>query len=131
MNHFKTKFKPIVILLTIVLLLVFISYQSASTAMIGTEKLLSTENNPGSGDCLRQLALRQEIRDALIAQGVGPQEALQRVASLTDQEIELIINNIDNLAVGKGVIIFSMIVVGVTLATILLFNFTPITEIFP
>jgi len=131
MNHFKTKFKPIGIVLTIVLLLVSISFQSASTAMIGTEQLLRAENNQGSRDYLRQLAVRQEIRDALIAQGVEPQEALLRVESLTDHEIELILHKIDDLAAGKGVIIFSMIVVGVTIFTVLLFNFTNITDVFP
>ena len=131
MNYFKTKFKPIGIVLTIVLLLVSTSFQSASTAMIGTEQLLWAENNQGSRDYLRQLAVRQEIRDALIAQGVEPQEALLRVESLTDHEIELILHKIDDLAAGKGVIIFSMIVVGVTIFTVLLFNFTNITDVFP
>jgi hypothetical protein len=73
----------------------------------------------------------EDVKSALIAQGVDPQEALLRLQSLTDDEIELIAANLEGLAAGKGVIIFSAIVVGVIIATVLLFHFTSITDVFP
>ena len=131
MNPFKTKCKTIGVLLTVVLLLVSTCFQTASAAMIGTEKLLRTTDNSVAVNNWHISVVRQAVRDALIARGIEPQEAQLRVESLTDHEIEMILSHIDELAAGKGVIIFSMIVVAVTIATVLIFTFTSITDVFP
>jgi len=50
---------------------------------------------------------------------------------LTDEEIRLIADRIDELAAGSGVEIFSLIIIGVIIAAFLLFKFTNITNVFP
>jgi phosphoribosylamine-glycine ligase len=131
MNPFKKSLKPPCIFLAVALLLVSNTYQSASAAMIGTEKLLQAGSHQAPRDYLSQLMACEDVKSALIAQGVDPQEAQLRLQSLTDDEIELIAANLEGLAAGKGVIIFSAIVVGVIIATVLLFHFTSITDVFP
>jgi len=131
MNLIKKAVIPTRIFLAIVFLLVSTSYQSASAAMIGTEKLLPAANPQDKRDYLQQLIAHEEVREALIAQGIDPLEAQLRIQSLTDGEIRLIADKLDDLAAGGGVVIFSLIVVAVIIAAVLVFNFTSITDLFP
>jgi hypothetical protein len=131
MNLFKKAVKPTSIFLAIVFLLVSTSYQYASAAMIGTEKVLQAGDNQIARDYLCQLMVREEVKSTLIAQGINPLEAQLRIQSLTDDEIQLIADNIDELTAGSGVAIFSLIIVGVIIATVLIFKLTNITDLFP
>ena len=67
MKLFKKAVKPTSVLLAIVFLLVSTSFQSASAAMIGTEKLLPAQNPQDQRDRLHQLIAREEIKAAVIA----------------------------------------------------------------
>jgi hypothetical protein len=132
MNRLNHIARPTAIILTIALMLVSNVYQSASAAMIGTEKMLQAENTTASRAFLHQVFERQDVREALIAQGVDPQEAHNRIDSLTDDEVDRVYGVIDDLEAGQGVIIFSMIIVGVIIATFLFFKFLPnVTDVFP
>lgn len=131
MNLFQKTVKPTSFILAIVFLLVSTSYQSASAAMIGTEKLLQAEDLQEKRDYLHQLIDREEVKSALIAQGIDPLEAQLRLQSLTDEEIRLIADKLDDLAAGSGVVTFSLIIVGVIIALVLIFNFTDIANVFP
>ena len=127
----KRMVKPTRIFLAIVLLLVSLPYQTASAAMIGTEKLLQAETPQQQRDYLQQLMVREEVRSALVARGINPLEAQLRIQSLTDDDVQLIAGKIDDLAAGGGVEIFSLIVIAVVIATVLIFKFTNITNVFP
>ena len=122
--------KPTCIFLAIVFLLVSTSFQSASAAMIATEKLFQAQTPQEKRDYLHQLIAREEIKDALIAQGIDPLEAQLRIQSLTDGEIRLIADKLDHLPAGGGVATFSLIILAVIIATALIFNFTSITDLF-
>jgi len=117
--------------MTIVFLLISTSYQSATAAMIGTEKLLQAGDNQPARDYLCQLVVREEVKGALIARGINPLEAQLRIQSLTDREVQLIAGKIDDLAAGGGVEIFSLIILAVIIATVIIFRFTNITDVFP
>jgi len=131
MNALKKYAKPSCVYLAIVLLLVSTWYQSASAAMIGTERLLPAGRSQETRDYLDQMMARQEVRKALIAQGIDPREAELRLASLTDEEIELLAQKIDDLTAGRGVVIFSLIIVAVIVVAFIIFNYTNVTNVFP
>jgi cobalamin biosynthesis protein CobD/CbiB len=131
MNLFQKTVKPTSFFLAILFLLVSTSYQSASAAMIGTEKLLQAEDLQEKRDHLHQLIAREEVKSALISQGIDPLEAQLRLQSLTDEEIRLIADKLDDLSAGGGVVTFSLIIVAVIIATVLIFYFTSITDVFP
>jgi cobalamin biosynthesis protein CobD/CbiB len=131
MNLFQKTVKPTSFFLAILFFLVSTSYQSASAAMIGTEKLLQAEDLQEKRDHLHQLIAREEVKSALIAQGIDPLEAQLRLQSLTDEEIRLIADKLDDLSAGGGVVTFSLIIVAVIIATVLIFYFTSITDVFP
>jgi hypothetical protein len=131
MNTLKKCAKPTCIFLAIVLLLVSTSYQSASAAMVGTEKLLQAGRRQETRDYLHQLMARKEIQRALIAQGIDPPEVKLRIESLTDAEIALIAPKIDDLAAGGDVFIFSLVIIAVIVAAFIIFNYTSVTDVFP
>ena len=131
MNRLNYTTRPTAIILIITLMLVSSVYQTASAAMVETEKLLRAENIAASRAFLHRVVARPDVREALIAQGVDPQEAHNRIDSLTDDEVNRIHGSLDDLAAGQGVIIFSMIIVGIIIATVLIFNFTNVTKVFP
>ncbi len=132
MNRLNQTARLTAIILTIALMLVSNVYQSASAAMIATEKMLRAENTTASRAFLHQVVERQDVREALIAQGVDPREAHNRIDSLTDDEVDRVYGMIDDLEAGQGVIIFSMIIVGVIIATFLFFKLFPnVTDVFP
>jgi hypothetical protein len=131
MNAFKKCAKPTRIFLVIVCLLASTSYQSASAAMIGTGKLLQAGRHQETRDYLHQMLARQEIQRALVAQGIDPQEAELRIESLTDEEITLISQKMDDLSAGRGFLTFSLIIIAVIAALFLIFNYTSVTDVFP
>jgi hypothetical protein len=131
MNTLKKCAKPTCIFLAIVLLLVSTSYQSASAAMVGTEKLLQAGRRQETRDYLHQLMVRKDIQSALIARGIDPPEAELRIESLTDAEIALIAPKIDDLAAGGDVFMFSLLIIAVIVAAFIIFNYTSVTDVFP
>ncbi len=131
MNFLNKTVKPTSIFLLIICLLVSTSYQSATAAMVGTQKFMQAGDHQNSRDYLHQMMDREEIKNALIAQGIDPLEARLRIQSLTDDEIQLIADRFDELSAGSGVEIFALIIVAVIIAVFFIFNYTSITNVFP
>ena len=131
MNILKKCAKPVRIYLAVVLLVVTTSYQTASAAMLGTENFLPTNSGRESRDCFHQVPARQEVKRALAEQGVDPQQAELLLENLTDAEIMLIAQEADHLEAGRGVFIFSMVIIAVIAAAFVIFNYTSVTDVFP
>jgi hypothetical protein len=131
MNISKKFAKPVRIYLAVVLLVVTTSYQSASAAMLGTEKFLPIDSGREARSRLHRMPARQELQHALAAQGVDPQQAEYLLENLTDEEIVRIAQEADHLEAGRGVFIFSMIILAVIAAAFVIFNYTSVTDVFP
>ena len=131
MNTLKNCAKPSCVYLVILLLVASIWHQTASAAMIGTERQLTAGRCQKVRNYLTQAMARQEVRRALVAQGIEPREAELRLASLTDEEITLIAHKIDDLSAGSGVVMFSLVIIAVIVAAFAIFNYTNVTDVFP
>ena len=110
--------KPGSVFPIIFLLMISFFYQSASAAMIGTERLMKSDRNQVTRDYLHHLISRQDIQETLVARGISPQEAKARIDSLTDAEIELISKKIADLPAGGDVTGF-IVVVGIVLIIVI------------
>ena len=131
MKTIKKTVKPTSIFVVILLLLISSFSQSASAAMIGTETLLKSNRNQETGDNRHHLIARHMLQKALVARGIDPHEALARIDSLSDDEIEQIFEKFDNLPAGAGVGGFVVVVGAVILALILIVEFTSEVKMFP
>jgi len=131
MKVLKKCAKPVCSYLAFVLLVVTTSYQSVSAAMIGTENFLQAGRGKQARECARQVPPRQEVQRVLAAQGLDPQQAEFLLENLSDEEIMLIAQEADHLEAGRGVFIFSMVIIAVIAAAFVLFNYTSVTDVFP
>ncbi|UCE53948.1 MAG: PA2779 family protein, partial [Desulfobacterales bacterium] len=75
MKVFRSKAQFLSIFMTVLMLLVSIPCQSVLAAIIGTETVLDSVRGQEARDQLKQFLSREEVRSALIAQGVDPMEA--------------------------------------------------------
>jgi hypothetical protein len=131
MHTFQKTAKPISILAIILLLLMSTLNQPAAAAMVGTEKLLTSDRNQETRSYLQQMMSRKDIREALVARGIDFQEAQIRIDSLTDSEIELIFNKITDLPAGGVDAAFVLILVGVIVVLIIIVEYTSAVPMFP
>jgi len=107
----RKKASLICVSMSILMLLISTPYQSALAAMIGTETVLEMSKGQLARDYLQQNFTREDVRSALIKQGIDPIEAKKRVESLTDFEVIQLANHIEQLpAGGNGVaIVFGLL----------------------
>ena len=90
------------IFMAVTMLLISTPYQSAIAALIDTETVLDENQSQEARDYIKQLLARQDVRSALIAQGIDPLEAEARLASLSDAEVIELADQIENLPAGQG-----------------------------
>jgi hypothetical protein len=100
MKAIRNNRRFICVCLTILTVLISVPFQAALAALVSTETILDTAHASGARDQLRQFLARQDVRAALINQGVDPQEAQARVDSLSDAEVLKITNQINQLPAG-------------------------------
>jgi hypothetical protein len=131
MHAFQKMANPISMLAVILLLLMSTLYQPAKAAMVGTEKLLISDRNQETRSYLQQMMSRKEIQEALVAFGIDLQEAKIRIDSLTDSEIEQILEKINDLPAGGGIdAAFVLIVVGVIVVLFIIIEYTSAVPMF-
>ena len=131
MHAFQKMAKPIGILAVILLVLMSTLCQPAAAVMVGTEKFLISDRNQETRSYLQQMMSRKEIQEALVARGIDLQEAKIRIDSLTDSEIEQILEKINDLPAGGGIdAAFVLIVVGVIVVLFIIIEYTSAVPMF-
>ena len=122
--------KPTAIFLSFYMLMLACPYQSALAAMIGTESIINVDRNQSPRDYLNDLLAREDIQAALVSQGIDPQEAQARIDSLSDAEVNDIVNKLDQLPAG-GFLGTLLIVVALVFIILLFTDIAGYTDIFP
>lgn len=122
--------KPAAIFLSVYMLLIACPYQSALAAMIGTESIINVDRGQSPRDYLNNLLAREDIQAALVNHGIDPQEAQNRIDSLSDAEVNDIVNKLDQLPAG-GVLGTLLIIVFLVFVILLFTDIAGYTDIFP
>lgn len=110
----RRKGQPVFFLMITLALLISIPYQSAVAALIGTETAMNSANGADVRERLKQYLAREDVRTALLAQGIDPAEANARIESLTDSELSQVAGQIDKLPAagdGLGLVILALLIV--------------------
>jgi hypothetical protein len=123
--------KPTAIFLTFYMLMLACPYQSAWAAMIGTESIINVDRSQSPRDYLNNLLAREDIQAALVYQGIDPQEAQARIDSLPDAEVNDIVNKLDQLPAGGGVLETILIIAFLVFAIFIVTDIAGYTDIFP
>jgi len=92
--------------------------------------LLISDRNQETRSYLQQMMSRKEIQEALVARGIDLQEAKIRIDSLTDSEIEQILEKINDLPAGGIDAAFVLIIVGVIVVLFIIVEYTSAVPMF-
>jgi len=131
MKIIRKKIGFISLFMAIIMLLIATPYQPLLAAMVPTEATIYKNKAQDARDHLKTLISRNDIKNAMISQGIDPDEAKARVDSLSDSEVIEVADKIEQLPAGGGafgaVIAASVIVFLVLLITDIL----GYTDVFP
>ncbi len=123
--------KPTAIFLSIYMLMLACPYQSAWAAMIGTESIINVDRGQSPRDYLNNLLAREDIQAALVSQGIDPQEAQARIDSLSDAEVNDIVDKFDQLPAAGGVLETILLIAFLVFAIFIVTDIAGYTDIFP
>jgi hypothetical protein len=131
MKQFRQILKPIGFLLAIFMFMLSGPYQSAMAAMIETEAVVDSERAHNAREYLKTFLAREDVKSTLVSQGIDPQEAQNRIDSLTEEEARLVADQLDQIPAGGGFFTTLLIVVFLVFIILLVTDITGYTDIFP
>jgi Family of unknown function (DUF6627) len=103
----------------------------AQAKMVTTDQVI-TQSNP-SDDRAQVLSflMRDDVQQQLTRLGVDPDEAAQRVATLSDDEVQQIAGRLDQLPAGEGAVGIIVGAVLIIFLVLLITDLLGLTDIFP
>jgi hypothetical protein len=131
MKRFRQILKPVGFLLAIFMFMLSGPYQSAMAAMVGTESVVDSERAHNAREYLKTFLAREDVKSALVSQGIDPQEAQNRIDSLTEEEARFFADQLDQMPAGGGFFTTLLIVVFLVFVILLVTDITGYTDIFP
>ena len=101
--------------------------QFASGEIISTESAIVLDQREATIDRIVTALSQQRVSEQLTALGVDPLDAQQRVASLSDSELQLLDQKLADLPAGAG---GALEVLGIMLLVLLVLELVGVTDIF-
>ena len=131
MKVVRQALKPVSIVLAFFMLMISGPFQSAYAAIIATETVLDSARGQEARAYLKQLLARENVRNALVAQGIDPGEAKARIDSLSDAEAINAADKFEHLPAGSGFFEALLIVAFLVFLILLITDIAGYTDIFP
>lgn len=100
--------------------------QAVVAAPVGTGALLQQESADGQAFRVRETLARDDVQRAMIALGVDPAAARERVASLTPAEVAALESELERLPAGGDF----LAVVGIVFVVLIILELVGVTNIF-
>ncbi len=104
---------------------------AVQAALVSTDQVVETSRIEADRMRIAALMTRADVQRQLTAQGVDPDEALARIAALSDEEVRRIAGRIDAMPAGQdalGTLIGAALIVFIIL---LITDLTGVTNVFP
>jgi hypothetical protein len=131
MKAVRQTLKPVSLIVAFFMLLISGPFQSASAAMVATESLLEASQGQQARTRIKQLLVREDVRRALINQGLDAREADARIDSLSDAEAIAVADRLDQLPAGSGALETLLIVALIVFLALLVTDIMGYTDVFP
>ena len=129
MRRIKRAGRSASILMTLILVQINVPVHSVFAVMVETEAVLANQDSQNNRVNVRGFLERQDIKSLLTAYGIDPNEAKERVDSLSDAEVMQITDKIDQLPAGSsfaGTLLYVVIIVILVLLITELLGYTDI-----
>ena len=130
MKLLRQKAKPVSVVMTILLLLLAVPYQSVFAAMIGTETVIDMARGQEARNYLYRMMMREDVQIAVTSYGITPLEAKARLDTLSDAEIIRLYNQIEQLPAGGSDLGVAFIAVGVIFILLFVTDLLGYTDVF-
>jgi hypothetical protein len=130
MHRVEQWLRVVALLMAVVMFVTSLPLGVAQAGLITTDELLA-EAAPQDRERVTAFLERQDVRQQMVALGVDPNEALARVASLSDEEVRQISGHLDNLPAGQsafGTVLGAMLIIFLVL---LVTDLLGLTNVFP
>ncbi len=98
--------------------------QAAPASLVTTEEAIA----PAVQARVQELLARSEVRDALLARGVSPEQVSARVAAMTEEEARAVADKLDQLPAGASDVLGFILVIFIIL---LVTDILGLTNVFP
>lgn len=131
MKVVRQTLKPVSIMVALFMLVISGPFQSVFAAMIGTETVMEASQGQEARTRIKQLIEHEDVRRALINQGIDPREAGARIDSLSDTEAIRVGDKLDQLPAGSGALEVFLIVSLIAFIILLITDIMGYTDIFP
>jgi hypothetical protein len=106
--------------------------QRAYADFVSTQMILKEELSSDHRARIENFLIREDVRESLVLLGVSENEVNERIAYLSDEELELLASKIDTLPAGAGSVVGSVIGAVVLIFIILLItDILGLTRVFP
>jgi hypothetical protein len=97
---------------------------------VTTEQVVDAKAAASDRERLAAVLLRDDVREQMEALGVDRDEAMARLASLSDQEIQQVAGKIDELPAGQSFIAGVLIIAGAVLLALVILDLVGVTDVF-
>jgi len=95
--------------------------------IIGTQSMIEMEQTDTDRARVESFIEQENVRDQMVNLGVDPAEVKERLAALTDAELSMLNQNIDNLPAGGSSL---LVVIGIVFVVLLVLEVTGVIDIF-
>jgi hypothetical protein len=103
---------------------------TAHAGLVTTAQVVEERTAASDRERLVSILLRDDVRQQMEALGVDRDEAVARLGSLSDEEIQQIAGQIDELPAGQGFLEGVVIVAGVVFIALIITDLLGVTNIF-
>jgi hypothetical protein len=131
MKIIRKKIGFISLFMATIMLVIATPYQPLLAAMVPTEATIDKIKAQDARDHLKTFISRDDIKNALISQGIDPDEAKARVDSLSDSEVIEVADKIEQLPAGGGAVGAVIAASVIVFLVLLLTDILGYTDVFP
>ena len=130
MSSHPGPFKATALTVVVAMLITYLPVGAARADLVATGQVVEQNAAAGARERLAAVFLRDDVRRQMGALGLDPDEAMARLASLSDQEVQEIAGRIDELPAGQGFLAGVLIIAGAVLVALVILDLVGVTDVF-
>jgi hypothetical protein len=130
MTIYRRLSKPLALALAAALFVTSLPIGAARAGLVTTDQLVEQRTAASDRERLAAILLRDDVRQQMEALGVDRNEAIARLASLSDQEIQQIAGQLDELPAGQNLLVGVLIIAGAVLLGLVITDLLGLTDVF-
>ncbi len=130
MRRFSGMQKMVATIVAITFCCLSVMVAPAQATMVSTGDILQLQENQLAREKVKVFLERRDVGHYLMSMGVDAQEAQDRVDTMTDEEVRLLVNKIDQMPAGGDALGFIVAVSIVVFVVLIITDIAGVTDVF-